>query len=175
MADYNIYIHAIGTGGATNQSPTTPWSQKSEGESGGAFSQTQSQTSGNVGGGGFNAVKAITKAASVAQNPDSVISAAFVAAAKFVPWVAAAYACVRLGVAIADNVLEFQALETGYYGNQIKWQDWKQGVRNIFHPFSSGINALKTQRQWAIENQKLTQQRDLLGDSVINSYTGRGV
>ena len=76
---------------------------------------------------------------------------------------------------ITDTVLDFQALETGYHGNQVGWQNFKQTINNVFHPFSSSINAHKTQRQWAIENQKLKQQRDLLGDSVINSWTGRGV
>lgn len=175
MPDYNIYIHAIGTGGATNANPTVPWSAR-EGNGGGAFSQTQSRSSGaNVGGDGFNAVKTITKAANTAQNPDSIISTAIVGLAKFAPWVAAAYACVKLSTAITDTVLDFQALETGYYGNQVGWQNFKQTISNVFHPFSSSINAHKTQRQWAIENQKLKQQRDLLGDSVINSWTGRGV
>ena len=173
MPDYNVYIHAIGTGGATNVNPTVPWSAR-EGNVGGAFSQTQSQSSFSVGG-GYQATRIVTRLANTAQNPDSIVSTAIVALAKVAPWVAAAYACVKLGVAITDTVLDFQALETGYYGNQVGWQNFKQTINNVLHPFSSNINAHKTQRQWAIENQKLKQQRDLLGDSVINSWAGRGV
>ena len=89
MPDYNIYVHAIGTGGATNANPTVPWSAK-EGNVGGAFSQTQSRSSGTNVGGGFNAVMTITRAANTARNPDSVVSTAIVGLAKFAPWVAAA-------------------------------------------------------------------------------------
>lgn len=173
MADHNIYIHAIGTGSATNQNPTIPWSQR---ESGGAFSQTQSQSTGsNFEGQGMNAAKAITKAAGYAQNPDSIVSAGVAALVKVLPWVAAAYAVVKVGVSITDNVLDFQALETGDYRDQVNWLNFKQVINNIFHPVSTLVQAHKTNIQWANQNYKAKQQRDLLGDSVINSYTNKGV
>ena len=172
MADYNIYIHAIGTGGATNENPTVPWSAR---ESGGAFSQTQSKSSGDIGGGGINAAQAIIKATSFARNPDSAISSAFSSIAKAFPIVAAAYACVKLGEAIVDNCIDFDVIETGNYRTQTEWQNFKSSIKNVFHPISSSIQSYKQTREWNRENYKAKAQRDLLGDSVINSYTGRGV
>lgn len=172
MPDYNIYIHAIGTGGATNDSPTTPWSQKSEG---GAFSQTSSQSSDSLSGAGGNLTRNIIRAASYAQNPDSLISTATSAIAKAFPIVAAAVACVKLAETITDNVLDFRVIETGYYKNQVMWQDFKTTVHNVFHPVSGLVQSFKTERQWVRANERNRMERDLLGDSVINSYTNRGV
>lgn len=175
MADYNIYIHAIGTGGGTNDNPTVPWSQRGQDGSGGAFSQTQSKTSGSVGAAGNNAAHAIIRAASYAQNPDSLVSSAITAIGKAFPIAAAAYACVKLGEAIIDNVIEFGVIESGDYRFQTGWNNAKRSIHNVFHPISSSVESAKIQRQWEKENKKLQAQRDLLGDSVINSYTGRGI
>ena len=171
MADYNIYVRAIGTGVASNQSPTTPWSQR---EDGGGASQTASYSGGSSGT-GINAAFAVTRAAGYAQNPDSIINTGITSIAKALPWVAAAYAVVKLGVSVADNALDFKTIETGSYSSITKWQNFKQSVNNVFHPVSSIVNSYKTNLQWQKENEKLQAQRDLLGDSVINSYTGRGV
>lgn len=174
MPDYNIYIHAIGTGSASGESPTTPWSARES--VGGAFSQTQSMSNGgNVGGASFSAARFVARAANAAQNPDSVVSSAFAKVAQIFPWVLAAYACVKLGETIIDNVIDFQTIDSGDYRNQIQWQDFKKSISNVFSPISSTISHFKTERQWARENQRRVQERDLLGDSVINSYTRRGV
>ena len=109
MPDYNIYIHAIGTGSATSQNPTLPWSARD----GGGQSQTTSQTSGGASGEGFNAARTIVRAAAYAQNPDSLISTALSNIAKAFPIVAAAVACVKLGETIIDNCIEFSVIETG--------------------------------------------------------------
>ena len=173
MADYNIYIHAIGTGGGTSDNPTIPWSQRGENGNGGAFSQTESQT-GSLQWGN-NAAKSIIRAASFAQNPDSLISSAITAIGKAFPIAAAAYACVKLGEAIIDNVVQFGTIESGDYTNQTNWNNIKKGVQMMLHPISSAVEISKMQNQWARDNKKLQAQRDLLGDSVINSYTGRGI
>lgn len=169
MADYNIYVHAIGTGGSNAYNPTVPWSAREGGE---GSSQTVSQ-SGDVSGGG--AARAIIRAAGYAQNPDSAVGSAFSNALKSIPYVAAAFAVVKLGETIIDNAVEFKALESGDFRSQVSWQNLKTNLNVVFHPFSSSWNSFKVRRQWAREDARASQQRDLLGDSVINSYTNRGV
>lgn len=171
MADYNIYIHAIGTGGSTANNPTIPWSAREGGE---AVSPTSAFPS-NFGADGAGAAKAIIKASAIAQNPDSILGQAVSSIAKAIPFVAAAYAVVKLGTGIVDTCYEYQTLYTGDYRNQIGWQNFKNRFANILTPVSSSINANKTETQWRIENSKRSQQRELLGDSVINSYTNKGV
>lgn len=168
MADYNIYIHAIGTGGASNQSPTTPWSAR---EGGDAFSQTESQGGSDASG----AVRSFTRAAAFVSNPDSLVSTGISKLAKFIPAILLAGAVVKISDAILSNVIEFSEIESGDYRNGIAYQNFKIGIHNVLRPISTAINHFKIERQWARENRKLEQQRDLLGDSVINSYTRRGV
>lgn len=171
MADYNIYIHAIGTGGSTANNPTIPWSAR-EGDE--AMSPTTAFPA-NFGTNGSGVAKAIIKASSIAQNPDSVLSQAVSNVAKAIPFVAAAFAVVKLAVSTADTALDFYTMQTGEYTGKIGWNNFKQVMAVPFHPFSSMIDAYKQEVRWGIENSKRTQERQLLGDSVINSYTNKGV
>ena len=168
--DYNIYIHAIGNGASTNQNPTVPWSQR---EGNGAFNQTQSQSSDD--GLGRDAANIVSKIARAASNPDSVVATAASKFAKILPWVAAAYVVAQVSLKISEEVMDYQAIQSGDYSTQAAWQNWKQGVRNFFQPVSSHWSAHKVRLQWNNENLKRERHRDLLGDSVINSYTNRGV
>ena len=174
MPDYNIYIHAIGSSGSTSENPTVPWSAR---QNGGGFSPTSSKSSGggNFEGMGANVARSITKAASYMQNPDSLVSSGLGVLAKASPWIVAAMAVIKLGESVANNVVEFSAIETGDYTRQVQLNDIKSMMRLVTHPFSTLVQGYKIERQWARENQRLTAERDLLGDSVINSYTGRGV
>ena len=167
MPDYNIYIHAIGTGGATNDNPTVPWSQKEEG---GAFSQTTSQSSGGNGG-----VGAFMRAATYAQNPDSIISNAIGKYGKAMAIVGAAYACVKLVQSLQDHIMDFADAENGTQLARIKMEDARQGFNNVFNPVHAIAQSNRTIKEWQRENYKAREERDLLGDSVINSYTNRGV
>lgn len=167
MPDYNVYIHAIGTGNGQSN-PTVPWSQR---ESGDGTSQTSSQS----GGGGVGIARAIIRASSYAQNPDSVISQSLSNVAKAFPIVAAAYAVIKVGESIIDNAIEFVEIETGDYRNGVAWKNFKTNMNIVLHPASSSLQAFKIERQWSRENQRARLSRDLLGDSVINSYTNRGV
>lgn len=171
MPDYNIYIHAVG--GSPNENPTVPWGAREGGGSSVGF--PTSSKSGSATKEGFNAAMAITKAAGYAQNPDSIIGSAVSGLAKISPYVLAAYAVVKLTITIIDNATEFNALESGDHRSVNAWQDVKTAVGHVFHPVSSLINSLKTERQWSRESYRQSQQRDLLGDSVINSFRGRGV
>lgn len=171
MADYNIYIHAV-PGSPTSVNPTLPWSNRE----GGVSSQTTSQSSGGSSSGeGIGAVAAITKASRYAQNPDSIVSGAVSGIAKALPWVAAAYAAVSLAEKVVNTAIEFNELQGGDYGRSIGWKNYLQARANALQPVSASIQSYKTELMWDRENQRLRAQRDLLGDSVINSYTGRGV
>ena len=177
MPDYNIYIHAIGTAGSTGENPTVPWSARESG--GGAFSPTSSQ-SGSSGGGGLGGVgstfaRAITKTAGYMQNPDSLVSTGVSMLARVFPWVAVAMAVIKTSESIVNNIVDFSTIETGDYANQVRLNDVKAMMHLVTHPVSTLVQGFKMERQWARENQKLKAQRDLLGDSIINSYTGRGV
>lgn len=171
MPDYNIYIHAVGTGVSTNQNPTVPWSARED--AGG--SQTQSQGGSNAAGASFNAAAMVSKAASITQNPDALVGSAFSGAMKSVPWIAAAYAVVKAGVSIADTVIEFVEIDTGDYRNGNAWRDSKQALNILLHPVSSVMQFAKTTSQWNRESKRFRLEQDLLGGSVINTYTGRGV
>lgn len=172
MPDYNIYIRAI-SGGVGNINPTVPWSMRDNG--GGAGGATTSASSDSLGGAGANAASGIIKATSFMANPDSLIASAITAIGKAFPIAAAAYAVVKLGEAILDNAFDFAVLDSGDYRFQTQWQNFKTGTNIALHPISSSISAFKVEKQWQRENYKRQAQRDLLGDSVINSYTGRGV
>jgi len=167
MPDYNIYIHAIGTGGATNDNPTVPWSQREGGE---AFSQTTSQSSGGSGGAG-----AFMRAAAYAQNPDSIVSNAIGKYGKAMAIVGAAYACVKLAQSLQDHIMGFADVENGTQLARTRMEDARQGFNNVLRPVHAIAQNTRTIKQWQRENYKLREERDLLGDSVINSYTNRGV
>lgn len=169
MADYNIYIRAIGGGGSGFGTQTVPWSQRENG--GGDAPITPQSGTPNVGA----FAGTVMRASSFAQNPDSIVSAGVGTLAKALPWVAAAYACVKLGTSIEDNIIEFNEIESGDYSTGVAWSNFKNGIRVMFSPFSSAIQTAKSVSQWHRENKKNQAQRDLLGDSVINSYTRRGI
>lgn len=172
MADYNIYIRAIGTGTASQYNPTTPWGAR---EGGAGLSQTVSQTSGEGNTNVEGAFNTVIRAAGYASNPDSLVSKAVTSLARAFPIIAAAYAVVELGESILNNAIEFSEIETGDYRFGVRYQNAKAINNLVFHPVSSIVQNHKVQNQWQRENYKLRAQRELLGDSVINSYTNRGV
>lgn len=165
---YDIYLHAVNVSG--NYNPTTPWSQR---EASGGAAQTGS--AGSIADAGKNAAYSISRAAGYMQNPDAIAGAGVAAISRSLPWVAAAYAVVKLGESIADNVVEFNEINGGDYRGGNQWRDFKQAMNNIFHPFSVTLQAFKTAAQWDRQNKKARAEQELLGGSVINSYINRGV
>ena len=171
MADYNIYIHAIGNGTQTEFNPTVPWSQKEKGE---GSSPTESWSGGTA---FFNAMGGVRSAMNI--NPNGIASSAITSAASSVPVVAVAAAVI---MATAKTLNSAYACYTGYvaltqgdYRRQIELQNGRQMISNLRNPISAINNAIKTQLEWNVMNSRLSQERELLGDSVINSYTNRGV
>lgn len=170
MADYNIYIHAVGTGSGTSYNPTMPWSQRQN-----AQSQTESQGGSNVGGAGFNAAAMVTRAATIAQNPDAMVGSAFSNAMKAIPWVAAAFAVVKLTESVIDTAIEFGEIESGDYRGGNQWRDVKQMIKTMLHPVSTFVSHFKLEAEIKRDTQRAKLQQDLLGGSQVNSYTRRGV
>lgn len=169
MPDYNIYIHAIGSGNA-NYNPTMPWSARDNAP--GSAQTTPQSNGGSMAGAGSNAAKAIMMSSAYMQNPDSILSQSFTSISKAFPIAAAAYAVVKLGVAVIDTAIEFNVMESGDYRVVNNWQDTKRFFSTVLHPFSSTIEAYKMEKQWQQQNKRQVLERDLLGNSFA---TNRGV
>lgn len=169
MADYNIYIHAIGTGNQTAFNPTVPWSQRQESES---IAPTQSS------GGGLSSMGtlgAISRVGAFMSNPNSIVSSAFSKVAKAIPYVAAAYVVVNTLVKGYETAMDFAAIESGDYGIKMEWENQRRILHAITDPIGTQIQYVKTKMQLKIDNERHRLNRELLGDSVLNSYTNRGI
>ena len=169
MPDYNIYVRAVGTSNATLDNPTIPWAQRETTSPTIPWGQTQS--GGSV---GFNA-GGVARTAAIFSNPDSIIGGAVSKVMKVLPAVAAAYAVYKTCEKIYETCLDFSTLKSGDYGTQIAFQNKRTSIDNIFKPVTTTVNAIRSKTQVEVENQRRSQTRELLGDSVINTYTNRGV
>ena len=163
MPDYNIYIHSAITSNAT--SPTKPWvSQTGENAPWGSSDSLTSQIT-----------KSVSKTAGVLMNPDSIISTGTSALIKAIPWIAIAIIVAKAVDKLVSTSINYNSLESGDYRDSIAWANFKSNFSWIFKPFSTGWNEMQTQNKYRIENYRQTMKRELLGDSIINSYTNRGV
>lgn len=151
-------------GVSDSDSPTTPWNQK------GNNALTSPWAEMETGSSGFT-----SKAAGIISNPDSIVSGAVGMAAKGGAWVALAYAIIKTGMKVYDTCLDFSSLETGDYSKKLAWDDGRQAISHVLTPFSSTYNYIRTRKQMEITDNRKTLERELLGDSVINSYSNRGV
>ena len=166
MADYNIYIHAVGGG---TSSPTTPWGAKGTGGTGGgAGDETTSSWDSSL-------LKGVSKATSTIQNPDGLVAEAVDKFTSSIPYVAAAIAVVKLGTYLIDESMDVYTTTTGDYRDSVAWDNFKAGFRAVFNPASTLYAKFKEDIRINVENEKRRQHLELLGDSVINSYSKRGV
>lgn len=168
MPDYNIYVRAIGTSNASVDNPTVPWSQRETTSPTVPWGQTEGNFT------GFNAGR-VARTAAIFSNPDSIIGGAISKGMKALPAIAAAYAVIKTIEKVYETCLDFSTLKSGDYGPQIAFENTRKSIGNIFKPVSTSINALRSQTQNQVDNQRRSQNRELLGDSVINSYTNRGI
>ena len=111
----------------------------------------------------------------VVSNPDSLISSGVGAVAKAIPWVALDYAIVKTATVLEDTAISYAALVTGDYSTQQRWNNFKTVAQSVFHPMTTAYNAYRQSVADSINNQKQQEKLRLLGDSVVNSYTKRGV
>lgn len=158
MADYNIYIH-FGGYSNTGNSPTQPWRNNSGGGQMQAWGnqQEQAQEDDNI-----DSVKELVS------KGNSLLKKTF-------PKVAAAFVAVKVGEKLVESAVDYSALFTGDYRASHTIDNYKAMMHAMVHPFSTTINIIKTNMLNNIENQKRREYRELLGDSIINSYTNRGV
>ena len=171
--DYNIYIHADSVG---TINPTMPWGD-------GANTQTmpwetqQAQTDlGAIEQFSQSTTKAITSIGS-SKGMGSVLSVAkahpYIAAALAV--VAVATAVYKTGMKIANFVTDYKAQALGEYNAQIELNNFANGVHALFSPVETLLSEFKLTKKIEKDNIKKALNRNLLGDSVINAYTRRGV
>ena len=154
--DYNIYIRSLDGGGSAN--PTTPWKMGQE-------TQTTS----------WQAPDAREVISTIA-NPDTLVAKGVGAVMKAVPWVALAFAVVKGAQSVySDIILPHETMLTGDYRQSVAYSNFQNTMHQIFAPISHAVNYQKAKLEMKIENDKRTQNRLLLGDSELNSYTGVGV
>lgn len=87
----------------------------------------------------------------------------------------------KAGIAVAKTTQKVQetvskinnyvASQSGDYSFAMQWDDWAQTQKNIMHPVSGYVNSFFQKEAWAKENQRVSEQRTLLGDTAINTLT----
>lgn len=154
--DYNIYIHSIGS--QNNESPTTPWNNDEP-----------------KGDGTTSWQPSVSKALSVASNPDSLVSMGVGAIKKAIPAIAVAGMVVGVGMRVYDTALRFTTAGTGDYRATMERQNFKAKMKWVFSPLSTAIEYYANEQAIRLEDDRRAMESRLLGDSVLNSQMGRGV
>lgn len=164
MPDYNIYIHSAITSDSSH--PTKPWSSSKS-------SATNPWDSDDNFASRFKS--GVEKASGVMMNPDGLISQGIGALAKAVPWIAIAIIVSKTISTVVSTAMNYNSLETGDYYSTIEWDNFKANLNWVFKPISTSWNELQARNRYRVDDYRKDRQRALLGDSVINSYTDRGV
>lgn len=157
--DYNIYIHTIGDG-VGSSSKTTPFQMK----------DTQDN------------FKVTSESLGFLQNPDSITGKVMQTAngvLKSAAPVEIGIAALLVGasISIADKILtttlSFMSSETGDARGIISYNNFKQGIHIMTHPFSTMVQyyqaELEIKKQNAINEQKMIT----FGQTVLNNPNGR--
>ncbi len=173
MADYNIYIHSVGTSNVGSSMQTTPWSQRG-GDSGATTPWGESSGSGGGKGGG-NFTNGLLKTAKFISNPDSIISSALGGVLKAAAVVAVAKTVIDIGLSTWEKHADWYELTTGDSSSKLNAQRVRESINFFFNPIGVAIAEYRRIVQRRNENSKREQERLLLGDSVINSYTNKGI
>ena len=160
MPDYNIYIHAVESSSGTG-SQTKPWSTTNESQG-----QDQTQPWGKA---------ELGQIKSGLMSPMGAAGGAISQAARYVPAIAASYAAVKIGSKLFELQNTYETITSGDYRLANKMHDFKAALSFCSSPISSIINIMLEKVKIKVENEKRTMERELLGDSVINSLYGRGV
>lgn len=159
--DYNIYLHNVES--TEKNDPTKPWTSSSE-----ANTNFQDKLA-----------KGITKGIGIAENPDGIVSGAVSkgmgALAKVFPWIAVAYAVLKLTDKVISTANTFITTETGDYRFATQYNNFKAGLGACFRPVSTTINYLQFEQRIRIENKRLSMERELFGDSLVNGGAFYGV
>ena len=145
--DYNIYIRSIGA--QSDQSPTKPWTS------------------------GKKAETVPWKREGVStETPTELVHEGWSLKQKALVGVAAAIAVAKAATAVYDTALEFHTVATGDYALMRDRRNFKTTLSNLFHPASAALNFLKAEQAIAIEDQKRSMRRELLGGTIVNGEVG---
>ena len=154
--DYNIYIHSTIDGEpnrntqpwtGSESEPTVPWSAKAEAED--------------------SSFKLM--------NPSGLAQKGVSSLKKAIPQIAIAFAVLKITDTVVRESAQIEATLYGDYRAQVEYNNFHNKLKWFFNPLGSAWAAAKAETSIWVEDRKRAQNRDLLGDSVINSYTGRGV
>lgn len=169
-ANYHIYIHDktkgnYKSGGAKKPTqPTSPIDTPSGGEGGGS------------GGGGGTSPFFPSGGREKPFTPSSIIKFVENPTGSVLNMLSQAYPVVKVGVEVAkfaikvaDTTIAYFSTEAGNFGTQIRMSNLKQTFTNLTKPVSAILNAVKYNQELRLTNQRYSEQRLLLGDSLINN------
>lgn len=171
MADYNIYIHSFGN----YDSPTTPFQVREESDTSGVGGE------GGSGGGGFGAIR---RAASFVSNPDSALGAVMNTASGAIRTAAKALgpvgiitilfgAAIKIASKVDEMYMSYASPASGDFRRLYQYENTKQAIHMLTHPFSTEIQRQKAQLQIKMQNAKNEQEMLLTGGTIYNSKYGR--
>lgn len=156
MPDYNIFIHTNNEGGMSNK--TKPWANQEN-------------------GGGENGANAFTVGTNVINGASSFASSGFTPYAETgVSQLSKVAPAIALGVTVAklaDKVMTtgFNHLETytGHYEYSLELNNFKTALHNVMNPIGTFMKVLHRQYQFKLQNQRLDQERTLVGNSILST------
>jgi len=154
MPDYNIFIHTSNEGGMSSK--TKPWAnQENGGGDSGSGVFTVPKSSFEMSNGEMSMEGASTETGAAALGKVSVVAAIAVTAVK-----------------VTDKILTsgFSHLETytGHYEYSMNLNNFKTTINNIFNPFKLAMNYGRRESQFHLQNQRIEQERTLVGNSLLN-------
>ena len=139
--DYNIYIHDETSNSAK---PTQP---RQGGNANTAPKKKESQEE-----------KEAKKDAAIEQ----------AAKTKFGKVMLALYAVGKVTKGVVSSMIPFITRETGDYRFATAWNNTWQSIKNYTNPISYAMGAITYKQETMLANQRLEQERLLVGDSFIN-------
>lgn len=165
--DYNIYLHSIEQASAFGAF-TKPWSNEQQASSPtSAWKQDQDSSA--------STPDILDSIESIARQGLNVL-------AKSVPEIAIGLAIVtsvKTAASMIDTGIEtclpYYEASQGDYMLGIQYHNIKTALNSLTHPTSAINDFLLNQLRTIKNNERKAMQRELLGDSLVNTYTNRGV
>ena len=155
MADYNIYIRNMNTGGQND--PTRPWSNDNS-------SPESNPTAAWV--------EATQQGVSLGANPTQLASLGMGEVARMIPAIATAFVVKKLMDKVFNTAHTFHAetlqRQSGDFGASIRYNNLKQLYSNITNPFQTTLNIMVEEDSRRIENDRRNLQIALLGETMIS-------
>lgn len=90
--------------------------------------------------------------------------------------VAVAYEVAKFTDKVLSFTLPYVANETGDFTGTIAYNNFKQVLGYVFNPVSFLKTSIQIDQQTRLNNQRLSEERKLTGNSIINTYgNGRSI